>query len=415
MLVAQDIVMGEDPLHSIDYKEDTIESPPNSRRRRFFKSGLSTYEEFYSRNETGRRLGRYTLHVKLNSERPTMTLLLSNNNPIDPLSLLDDDDDLAPSTPRLRAASESGTSDTLESNQDNDLKLRSSSFDIPARPSALPEVLRPKAIATERFSFFRHRSLPKMQYDETRSTEPVVVKDEPTMSPPGEARPSFPMLPTPDDEDTDAFPVIQDSFDGASSPSEDENATNTSPVSAAAAAADARFAPRDSSFSVDPNYKPVAIRNSVSNNMNVVSFISGYKGTKQNSRGSFRASLDSRPSLDSVRKSARKSKHSPSSYNPQELSLNKKLREARNRIPLEFRDELSHLLEKPFVPTAKTKAKQVKFAAENDVRVFEWEEEDDDDTKNRIEESADDVVLMTDGVLDDKVYIVELDGQAVNV
>ncbi|CAK4080959.1 unnamed protein product [Aphanomyces euteiches] len=375
-----------------DDDEEEMESQPTVQRRRFFKSGLSTYEEFYSRNETGRRLGRYSLHVKLNTERPTITLLLSNQHVDSAMPCEDDENEVATMPKRRQRCS----SDPEVMDATGSFKGRSHSDDIFARASSFPEVVRPKAITTERFSFFRHRSLPRTsswQQDSSLSESVPVV--EASVVSADSVRPSFPLHHSESLEDLDTFPVIKDDlkpFDQTSPTHE------TSPSGGRES-----LLPRDSSFSADPSYQPVAIRSSVSNNVNVVKFVSGFKNTKTQ-RGSFRSSLDSRPSLDSVRKSARNKKQSFMSQ--QEQGLNKRLRDARNRIPLEFRDELAHLLEKPYVPKPKTTSKRVQFASSNDVFVFESPDDDDDD--GATPQVVDDIVMLTDGDAE-KVYIVELD------
>ncbi|RHY92487.1 hypothetical protein DYB35_000583 [Aphanomyces astaci] len=356
------------------------ESPPASyRRRRFFKSGLSTYEEVYSRNATGRRLGRCSLHVKLNTGQPTITLLLSSN-----CGPRDDDPEETPLLPspsssllRQRSVSESEMDDPSSDN----LKLRSNSFDyMLPRASSCPDVMRPKAIVTDKFSFFRHRSsfprgenAPSIPPPSSTSDTPTTMllnsdsSSSSTLELAG-VRPSFPV-----DDDTSAS-TPADAIDSIPAISTDSPSTLLLRESNLAAL------PRDSSISAATSYQSVAIHNSV----NVVRFVSGYKNAKLattafHPRGTSRGSLDVRPSLDSVRKSAL---HKKNAHAPPEAGLTKKLRDARNRIPLEFRDELRHLLDKPpHVPKPKTTAKSVHFSVADliHMRIFEWEADGSDD------------------------------------
>jgi hypothetical protein len=139
-----------------DREKDMIQEMNNiKRRRRFFKSGLSTYEELYSRNNTGRRLGRLTLHLQLNQEQPAITLLLSSRR-----------------------------------NQSLPIKTSSSDLAVSSSFSSNEMILRPSMITdSESFSFFEHRfkdSLscnPSIELTEALSAANTSLPQEKTTSP----------------------------------------------------------------------------------------------------------------------------------------------------------------------------------------------------------------------------------------
>ncbi|EQC31404.1 hypothetical protein SDRG_11005 [Saprolegnia diclina VS20] len=362
--------------------EDELRMWARFRRRRFFKSGLSTYEEYYSRNETGRRLGRFSLHMRLNEERPTITILLGNRSS------------------RSRPSVVRPTTETPR-------RVRSSSLDANWRVSKCGDVLRPKLLADPNFSFFQHRSISKVpRQEQTReptgtqsllsrpTSMPDVTMPSPqqlrrhcsspevffdAQEPPLEyqeadnVRSSTPEDPRPSDErrpsdygegDDEPSPLYGDT-------QEDAGRFRSSDATYRPSDLD-KFRPsgmRESSFS--SNYNPVTIRNSVTHNVNVVAFLGGFKGSSN--RRSTRSSLDQRPSFDSYRLK-RSKKTSPS---VPDTSFGKRLRDARNRIPPEFRDDLPIapvLVQKP--PRVK---KSVQFRAENEVFVFEKQDPIDDD------------------------------------
>ncbi|RHY35136.1 hypothetical protein DYB32_000390 [Aphanomyces invadans] len=383
-----------DAVYSSDDDDALMDSPPASyRRRRFFKSGLSTYEEMYSRNATGRRLGRYSLQGKLKADRPT--IMSSCGGPQN--DTVDTSMQSCPTSKQLlrrRSASDSEMDDPAS----DEFKQRSSSFnDMMQRASNCPEVMRPTVIATDEFSFFRRRSGNPRRGGSSLTSSPTRASNASKVSPENKV------------SDTKSDVAVR-----ANCPLDPVDATDEtellSPLTHGTAPRDStstlhpresHLHPRDSSFCASndgsTSYQPVAIRNSVSNNMNVVRFVSGYKKTKSASalhpRGhgsaSTRSSLDGRSSVDSVRKSARYKKQGCAML---ESGLNKKLHDARNRIPLEFRDELSHLLEKPYVAKPKTTQKSVHFNADaNRVLVFEWESDDsssDSNDDNDVEAAA---------------------------
>ncbi|OQR93165.1 hypothetical protein THRCLA_08524 [Thraustotheca clavata] len=354
-----------------DEMEDELLMWARFRRRRFVKSGLSTYEEFYSRNDMGRRLGRYSLHYRLNQERPTITILLTNK----------------PSTRgRVQSAPKQ-----LER------RTRSSSLDANWRVSKCGDVMRPKQIADPDFSFFKHRTASRAmeedgderieQEEKNQQEEIPSTRLNRPMSLPDVKMPSPPIFKESIAEYKEADTVRSSGI----LPSEmernseyGEEGEDPSPLNDRASDTTEfeKFRPsgmRDSSFS--SNYTPVAIRNSINSNVNVVAFLGGYRST--GGRRSIRSSLDSRPSFETYR--MKRGKKAASIMTPQETSFGRRLRDAKNRIPLEFRDDLAlH----PSISKKSTKKKSVKFRAENEIFVFEKQDPIDED---------------------DEVYVVELD------
>ncbi|OQR96981.1 hypothetical protein ACHHYP_12887 [Achlya hypogyna] len=344
--------------------EDELTLWARLRRRRFFKSGLSTYEEFYSRNETGRRLGRFSLHMRLNEERPTISILVGK----------------AQARPSHRPSA-------------SERRGRSNSLDASWRVSKCGDIVRPKLLADSNFSFFKHRSLSRVPVeDQTRSpssllSRPMSMPDV-TMPKPAllrRATSSPESLEVAEFQEADSVrPSTPESMresdygeaDDEPSPLYRDEATDAGRFRSSDAfrASDLdKFRPsgmRESSFS--STYTPVAIRNSVNNNVNVVAFLGGYRSSA--GRRSQRSSLDQRPSFDSYR--MKRSKKTVLS--PPDTSFGKRLRDARNRIPLEFRDDLAIA---PPMAKPKKQKKSVQFRPENEVFVFEKQEpmEDDDD------------------------------------